>query len=203
MLTFTTQRGIFWYYREQCCTHTPFRGIELGQKVRLRCSSSFNSACFIISGFAPKRNKMQKWKENNFGEGKFVEDGSFLHCLFLNSVEVIEKGLRRCSTYPFSFVWSAVTLSNKWLCNYLVKKLCILCILWSCVAASSLSSESLHRTVSQVLMNCVESVIRLSFLHWLLFYHLLPHCISHKFCFLKHAGEFSKGLFSLPPSCAV
>lgn len=89
-----------------------------------------------------------------------------------------EVSLRQCSTYPFSFVWCAVTLSNKWLCNYLVRKLCILCILWSCVPASSPSSESLHRTLSQVLMNCVESVIRLSSLHWLLFYHLLPHCIS-------------------------
>lgn len=136
-------------------------------------------------------------------EGKFTEDGLFLDCLFLNSVNVLEKGLRRCSTYPFSFVWSAVTLSNKWLCSYLVKKLCILCILWSCVPASSPSSKSLHRTLSQVLMNCVESIIRLSSLHWLLLYHLPPHCISHKLCFLKHAAEFFKGLFSLLPSCAV
>lgn len=59
-----------------------------------------------------------------WGEGKFIENGSFLDGLFLNSVDMIEKGLRQCGIYPFSFVWSAVILSNKGLCNYLVKKLC-------------------------------------------------------------------------------
>lgn len=92
-------------------------------------------------------------------EGKFTKDGLFLDCLFLNSVNVLEKGLRRCGTYPFSFVWSAVTLSNKWLCSYLVKKLCILCILWSCIPASSLSSKYLHRTLCQVLMNVLSQLL--------------------------------------------
>lgn len=48
--------------------------------------------------------KCSKERKIILEERRFIEDGSFLDSLFLNSVGVIEEGLRPCSTYPFSFV---------------------------------------------------------------------------------------------------
>lgn len=146
--------------------------------------------------FPPKENKMLKLIGTNFlGKKRFVEDCSSSDCFFL---KIILKWSRRLLSNAVlsHFLLFALKLSKKCLCNYLVQEMMGVLYSVKLCCSPSLSSKSLHRALSQVRINCVKSVIRLSSLHWLLFYHLPFCCVSHKLRFLKPLGEILSFFFS-------